>query len=61
MLYDPTHDAKMVQEYLRHSVISTTMDEYVGEVDSVRGEAIEMIAAKLGLSPFVPQQSDLVQ
>jgi len=37
----------MVQEYLRHSVISATMDVYVGRVDSVRDEATEMMAEKL--------------
>jgi hypothetical protein len=40
----------MIQEYLRHGVISTTMGEYVGEVDSVRGEATEIIARQPGLS-----------
>lgn len=61
LLYELTHDVKMVQEYLRHSVISTTMDEYVGSVDSGRGEATELIARELGLTLTVPQESNLVQ
>lgn len=61
LLYEMTHDPKMVQEYLRHSVISTTMDEYVGEVDVVRGEATEMIAKTLNLPLTVPQESCLIQ
>jgi len=61
LLYELTHDTKMVQEYLRHSVISTTMDVYVGRVDSVRDEATEMMAEKLDFPLFVPHQSDLVQ
>ena len=54
LLYELTHDAKMVQEYLRHSVISATMDAYVGRVDSVRDEATEMMAEKLDFPLFVP-------
>jgi len=57
MPYELIHDPKMVREYLRHSVISTTMDEYVGEVDSLRGGATEIIAQQLGLSIIAPRKA----
>jgi len=60
LLYETTRDSKMVQEYLRHSNISTTMG-YIGDVDHVRGEATRMIADRLNISLLVPQQVQTIQ
>jgi integrase len=60
LLYRRTHDPKLVQEYLRHAHISTTMDSYVGEDELVRGEATGLIAEMLDISLTVPQVSNAV-
>ena len=60
LLYEMSRDTKMVQEYLRHSDMSTTMS-YIGDVDSVRGEATQLIADKLEIPLLVPQERLTVQ
>jgi integrase len=60
LLYELCRDSKMVQEYLRHSNISTTMG-YIGEVDHVRGEATKLISDKLNIALLVPQEVQTIQ
>jgi hypothetical protein len=50
----------MVQEYLRHRNLSTTM-LYIGDVDHVGGEAMRMMADKLEIPLLVPQEVLTVQ
>jgi integrase len=50
----------MVQEYMRHRNIATTM-LYIGEVDYVGSEAMQMMADRLEIPLLVPQEVLTVQ
>lgn len=46
MLYEITHDPKLVQHYLGHSKVGTTMDSYVGDIGDLATEATDLVAKK---------------
>jgi integrase len=58
ILLKMTRNPKMVQDYLRHSRISTTIDDYVQEVEEMRTEAVELMAETLKCALPVPQESE---
>jgi len=60
LLYELCRDPKMVQEYMRHRNIATTM-LYIGEVDYVGSEAMQMMADRLEIPLLVPQEVLTVQ
>lgn len=60
LLYDLCRDPKMVQEYLRHRNLSTTM-LYIGDVDYVGSEAMQLMADRLDIPLLVPQEVLTVQ
>jgi integrase len=52
LLHDLTGDLKWVQEFLRHSQISTTADVYVHKNRAVSRAASELLAGEIGTTTF---------